>query len=777
VVRTDGEAFEAYPSGPNRPYGPLRRDGDWSLRQALAHPVNLVTIPVGVVLALGRQYGFVADVPMWVLIGALMLAHLGSMVFGLMYPGGSARAKPAMHLGIEMALIGVVIYATGWGAVLSIGFIFSATGHMGIDGSRIGRPAIIYSAAIILTGEILVALGWVPTLLSQPQGHGLAILEATGVSAVIWIMSFTQREKEAAELYLRRSEERLSALVQHASDAILVLDGEGSVIYASPAVQRLLGYPAEEFRRFTHDMLHPGHSEHARAIFEEVLTRPGGVTWIELPVRHIDGDYHWFEIGVTNLLDDPAVRGLVLNMRDVTERRSAQEQLRFQAHHDALTRLPNRWLFLEQLERAQRAARDTDQYVAVLFLDVDRFKLVNDSLGHEVGDHMLVNVAERLMQCLRPEDVVARFGGDEFTVLLTDLVDVDTALRVADRIIEALRVPLTTDGHELFLSASVGLALSKGGQGRASELLREADLAMYVAKEKGRNRWELFDPSLAPQVMERLELEGDLWRALEHGELIVQFQPEVSLKTGRVGAAETLVRWVHPRRGLLEPASFVPFAEESSLIVAIDRLVLHEACRWARRWQGDRPADDPLIVSVNLSPRFMRQADMVADVTAVLRESGVDPRCMQIEITERSALTDIDATCSHLHQLRAIGVRVAVDDFGTGYSSLSYLKQLPIDVLKLDKSFVDGLDAGPSDVAIVQAIVTMGHALGVKVTAEGVERPEQAARLRDLGCDAAMGWLWSQALAPEQFGPAAENGFLPEGGTRRGVVVPLRARG
>jgi len=233
---------------------------------------------------------------------------------------------------------------------------------------------------------------------------------------------------------------------------------------------------------------------------------------------------------------------------------------------------------------------------------------------------------------------------------------------------------------------------------------------------------------------------------------------------------------MHPKRGLLPPEKFVPMAEESSLIVAIDRFVLREACRWARRWTTQRPADRPLVVSVNLSPRYMRQPDVVSDITSVLRETGIDPRCIQLEITERLAVTDIDSTCSQLHQLRAIGVRVAVDDFGTGYSSLSYLKQLPIDVLKLDKSFVDGLDVAAADLAIVQAIVTMGHALGVKVTAEGVERPEQAARLRELGCDSGMGWLWSKSVPPEQLGALADAGFSPSGGPRSAVVVPLRAR-
>jgi diguanylate cyclase (GGDEF)-like protein/PAS domain S-box-containing protein len=600
------------------------------------------------------------------------------------------------------------------------------------------------------------------------------VLEAAGVSLVIWNLAYAQKEKERVERELRRGEERLRALVQHASDVIMVVEVDGSIAYASPALTRLLGYEEGTLERIGPDVIHPDHLDRVREFFQGVIDDPGEVSWIELPMRHRNGSYRWFEVGVSNRLEDPSVRGMVCNMRDVNERRAAEEQLTFQANHDALTRLPNRRLFLERLEQALFDAATHGRYVAVLFLDIDRFKIVNDSLGHEMGDRLLVAAAERLASCLRPSDVVARFGGDEFTVLLGGLHDAEAAITVADRITDRLRQPIVLGEHELFVSASVGIALSHGGQEHAGDLLKQADLAMYVAKEKGRSRWELFDPSSAPHVMERLELEGDLWRALEHGDLIVHFQPELDLVTGDVIAAEALVRWQHPRRGLLEPGAFIPFAEESSLIVAIDRFVLVQACRWARAWAPLRSNGEQLVVSVNLSPRFMRQADVVAEVTAVLHETGVDPRCVQLEITERTALTDLETTCIQLHQLRALGIRVAIDDFGTGYSSLSYLRRLPIDVLKLDRSFLDGIDAVDTDAAIVQAVITMGHALGMKVTAEGVERAPQAARLRELGCDSAMGWLWSKAVPPEDLRGLMQHGFHVLQGDA--VVLPMRAR-
>jgi diguanylate cyclase (GGDEF)-like protein/PAS domain S-box-containing protein len=743
-------------------------------RLATVLPSLLAAAVVFPVLFAGRFFGFVADVPVWVLLLAFVIPAIAAYGTILLLPPGGSRAAMRVRVAVVSLTVGTIIYVIGWGAVLAIGLVFGVLEEFRHEGSSVMRPAIISVAAVTLLGEILVAVGVMPTLVPEPQGHGLALLECLGASLIIAFLSFAYGEKEVVESSLRNSEERLKALVQHASDAIVVIEPDGAVKYASPAVDRLLGFAPERLERFTRELMHDDHADLAEATLRDVLAEHGTVKWIELPLRHADGEYKWFEVGLTNLIEDASVQGIVCNMRDITERRSAQEELQFQAHHDALTRLPNRWYFLERLEQAQRVAHENASYVAVLFLDVDRFKIVNDSLGHEVGDRMLVSVSERLATCLRPGDIVARFGGDEFTVLLHDLAEPEIALRVADRIVAAMRDPLLIEGHELFVSASVGCALSRSGADRAGDLLQQADLAMYVAKEKGRARWELFDPSLAPHVMERLELEGDLWRALDHGELVVHFQPEVALKTGRVVATEALLRWNHPRRGLLEPPMFVPLAEESSLIVAIDRFVLREACRWARRWSDGRPSDQPLVVSVNLSPRYMRQGDVVADITSVLRETGVDPRVVQLEITERMALTDLDMSCSQLHQLRALGVRVAVDDFGTGYSSLSYLKQLPIDVLKLDKSFVDGLDGTAADLAIVQAIVTMGHALGVKITAEGVERTEQAVRLRELGCDSAMGWLWTAAVPPEQLGALAESGFMPDGGVRHGVVVPLR---
>ena len=739
------------------------------VRERWLYPGQLVPIPVGLLFLVGRHFGMVAPVPVWLLIGSLALGWCFSFAVGTAFP-----SHHTLNLVVEIAVTTLVTYVIGWGALLAVGFVFSVSRHISEEGARAGRPAIAFTVLGIGIGECAVALGLVKSLMPEPQGHWLAVLECAGACCVIWMLAYAQQQKETIETDLRRSEERFRALVQHASDVIMVLGPDGFVSYTSPSLLRLLGY--DQLVHIGTDILPDDQVDRAAEFLVDLMERPGDVAWIELQLRHFDGSYRWFEVGVTNRIDDPAVGGLVCNMRDVSERRAAQAQLEFQAYHDALTELPNRWSFLERLEQSLFDAATNGRHVAVLFLDIDRFKLVNDTLGHDIGDRLLMTVAERLKECVRPGDVVSRFGGDEFSLLIGNLADPDIALRVADRVTESLREPVLVGEHELYVSASIGVAISPSGEERAGDLLRQSDLAMYIAKDNGRARWELFDPKSAPHLMERLELEGDLWRAIEHDELVVLFQPEVELTTGRVVKTEALIRWVHPTRGIIGPERFVPFAEESGLIVEMDRFVLREACHWAQQWARVPRDGGPVVVSVNLSPRFMSQDDVVEDILRVFHETGVDPRCVQIELTERSAL-DVETTSVRLRQLRRLGVRVAIDDFGTGYSSLSYLKCLPVDVLKIDKSFLDTIDTVAADVAIVQAVITMGHALGMQVTAEGVERVEQADCLRELGCDSAMGWLWSPALQPERISEISATGFPMAGAETGGVVVPIRARG
>ncbi|MBV9410221.1 MAG: EAL domain-containing protein, partial [Acidimicrobiia bacterium] len=446
---------------------------------------------------------------------------------------------------------------------------------------------------------------------------------------------------------------------------------------------------------------------------------------------------------------DPSVSGIVANQRDITERRAFQEQLTRQAYHDALTGLPNRALFQSRLEVALARAARHQRTMAVLFVDLDRFKIINDSLGHEIGDDLLVAVAGRLRSAVRDEDTVARLSGDEFTVLLEEVEDEEEAARVAQRIIEDVRQAIDLDGHQVFVGASVGIALSNSGEDRAEDLLRDADLAMYRAKERGRSRYEIFEMTMGARARLRLDLESELRRALERDELVLNYQPEVSLRSGRIIGAEALVRWEHPERGLLMPDEFIPMAEETGLIIPLGRHVLLKACEQAVNWQERFGMGAPARVSVNVSGRQL--PTLVRDVARVLGRTGLDPRSLVLEITESVVMDDPEAAIPTFQALRQMGVALAIDDFGTGYSSLSWLKHFPISTLKVDKSFVQGLGVDPADRAIVQSVLTMAECLDVSVTAEGIETADQAAELVGLGCLSGQGYYYARPQPCEEM--------------------------
>ena len=439
-------------------------------------------------------------------------------------------------------------------------------------------------------------------------------------------------------------------------------------------------------------------------------------------------------------------RMVLASVRDITERKALEEQLAHQAFHDSLTDLPNRALFMDRLDHAlAQADRQVDK-VAVLFVDLDNFKLINDSLGHEVGDRLLVAVADRLRACLRPGDTAARLGGDEFTILLEGVTDTRGATQVAERVAEALRAPFDLEERRLFTSASIGIVLNTTAQDEPGDLLRNADLALYQAKGNGKAGYTVFDHSMSAHALEHLELGNDLRRALERGEFRVCYQPKVLLETGKILGVEALVRWEHPERGLLLPSDFVPIAEETGLILHIGQRVLEEACRQARVWQEQCSGDPPLPMCVNLSARQFQHPELARDIARVLRETGLDPRDLCLEITESAVMKDVQSTIATLQELKALGVKFAIDDFGTGYSSLSYLKRFPVSYLKIDRSFIDGLEKDPEDTVLVSGVITLAHTLGMQVIAEGVETVGQLARLRELGCDEAQGNYFSEPV-------------------------------
>jgi diguanylate cyclase (GGDEF)-like protein/PAS domain S-box-containing protein len=563
-------------------------------------------------------------------------------------------------------------------------------------------------------------------------------------------------ERKKVEKAIKESEERFRSLVQYSSDIITILDTEGTVHYVSPAVERVTGYrPEEQVGTNAFGSIHPDDREQALNTFAEVLKRPGLQPPLEFRVPHKDGSWRYLEHVVNNLVDDPAVRGVVVNSWDVTERKALVEQLSYQAFHDLLTGLPNRALFMDRLEHASSRANRRGSKVAVLFTDLDNFKVINDSLGHKAGDQLLIAVAERLKACLRPEHTAARLGGDEFTILVEDIASVGEAVQIAERIADILRPPFTLEEQEVFATVSTGIALNSTAQEQPADLLRYADLAMYRAKHRGKARYEVFEPSMDAKAVERLILETGLRRALVRQQFRVYYQPIVALDNDKVAGVEALVRWEHPQRGLLLPEVFLSVAEETGLIVRIGQWVLREAGKQARIWQERYPVTPPLTISVNLSTREFFHPKLVAEV---LGESEIDPASLQLEITEGAMRSNGTSSADRtLRNLKRMGVQLAIDDFGSGYSSLSYLKRFPVDFLKIDRSFIAGLKREPNgvstmDTEIVKAMIELTHALGLKVIAEGVENAEQLTRLRQMKCDLAQGNYFSEPLPSEELG-------------------------
>ena len=425
------------------------------------------------------------------------------------------------------------------------------------------------------------------------------------------------------------------------------------------------------------------------------------------------------------------------------------DQLARQAFRDSLTSMPNRALFMDRLSHALTRTERRGEQLAVLFLDLDRFKVVNDSLGHSVGDQLLVGVSQRLAACLRPEDTIARLGGDEFAILLEDVKDDRGPTSVADRLTAELQQPFKVEGREVIITVSIGIAMSTAKRMTPEDILRDADLAMYHAKGKGKARYEVFDKSMNAPAQERMDLELDLRNAVTRGEFTLHYQPVVDLPTGRITEVEALVRWKHPQRGLLFPADFVGLSEETGLIVPLGRWVLHEACRQTRQWQL-ASSGTPLAISVNISARQLQQPGLVEEIAAVLRDTRLDPSTLRLEITETVVMHDAPTTLAKLEALKALGVQLAIDDFGTGYSSLGYLKRFPVDTLKIDRSFVKGIGGNVEDSAIVRAVITVAKSLNLSVTAEGIETAEQLEHLRTLGCDHGQGYFFAKPLTSDR---------------------------
>jgi diguanylate cyclase (GGDEF)-like protein/PAS domain S-box-containing protein len=607
---------------------------------------------------------------------------------------------------------------------------------------------------------------------SEPSRQARGALEALANQLALAL----EGARLSGEIHARRSEARFASLVQNSSDLITVVGPDATITYQSPSSEHVLGYQPAELLGTRFDRLVPeedaGGLLRLLADGSAYARRDGQV--IECTLRHRDGELRQFEILHTNLLDDEHVRGIVLNARDISERKTFEEQLAHQAFHDPVTNLANRALFVERVRHAIGRARREDRALGVMFLDIDDFKTINDSLGHGAGDAALIDVAKRLCDSIRSSDTAARFGGDEFVVLLEDLESTEVATEVAERILEDLRQPLTVAGKELVVRGSIGISIMEGPSiVGADELIRDADAAMYIAKRDGKGSYRLFEPEMHAGVLARLELRADLQRALESGQFELHYQPIIRLADGHVAGMEALLRWHHPERGLVLPGDFIPFAEETGLIVPIGRWVLREACLQAVAVQRLWTDDPSLYICVNLSVRQLQHSDVIADVRDALEGSGLDPRLLMLEITESMLIEDPEIAVVKLQELRALGLRIAMDDFGTGYSSLSYLSRFPVDVIKMDRSFL-GPESTPETADLSSAVVALGSSLALDVVAEGIEFDEQLSRLRDLGCELGQGFHFAH---PMESGHLLDylSGRPERDGAQSGQPVPTPA--
>jgi diguanylate cyclase (GGDEF)-like protein/PAS domain S-box-containing protein len=570
------------------------------------------------------------------------------------------------------------------------------------------------------------------------------------------------------------SELRFRALVQRATDMITVIDAAGDVRYDSPAVERILGWaPAQRFGRSAASFVHPDDRAAAAAAWDAVIADPVRPQTMEMRLLDSTGSWHWAESTFANLLDEATVEGIVINHRVVDERRALQDELQHRAFHDSLTGLANRGLLRGRVEGSVPAVHPDGDPTSVLFIDLDDFKTVNDGLGHDAGDRLLVQVSERLVRCVGPSDLVARLGGDEFAVLVAASPDGPAAGGiVAQRIINTMQEPFDVGGHQMHVSTSIGIATCAPGFTDADSVLMQADIAMYHAKANGKNQYVYFTEEMHQGVLHRLAVESWLRDALARDQFQVHYQPIISLTDQRIDAVEALARWEHPTLGLLTPGDFIDIAEETGLIVPIGKIVLQDACRQIRRWRDEY--DEHMTVSVNLSAAQLRDNEIVPCVRAALDAAGIPPAALMIEVTESALIGDVAGATSVLEALHGLGVAVAIDDFGTGYSSLSHLQKFPVDVIKIDKSFVDGLCRGTNEATLVRSVLAIGAEFGLQVVAEGIESAEQDAELRRLGCDYGQGYFYSRGMRARDLDEllGLEHALEVLGGPGRGADGP-----
>lgn len=566
-------------------------------------------------------------------------------------------------------------------------------------------------------------------------------------------------ERKAAESALEQREKRFRTIVEKSWSGVVLLDGEFRFSYTGSSTQHLIGYEeAELLGRSLFDFIHPHEVEAARKVFEEILAMPNHEAHGELRFRHKSGMWIWLEGFSQNLLHESSVGAIVLNYRDISQRKETEKQLEYRAYYDSLTGLPNRLLFRDRLVNSLAHARRNRVGLAVMYLDLDHFKLVNDGLGHTFGDAFLAEVAKRLQTSLRASDTISRIGGDEFSILLPEVTNTEAVAGVARKILDSLEHPFRVKGHEIFVSASIGISCFPADGADAETLLKCADAALYRAKELGRNQAQLFTASMNERYVRRLALEQHLHHAIERQQLELYYQPIYDRARRRIVSLEALLRWRDPNRGLIEPGEFIQLAEETGMIIPIGEWAIRTACAQLRKWHEQGLTT--LRMAVNISAVQLQQRGLVDVVRAALTETRLEPHMLQLEITESAAMQSFDQTMTVLRELRDMGVSIAIDDFGSGQSSLIYLKHFPIDTVKIDKEFLREVTSDETAAAIVSYVINLAHTLQLKVVAEGVETEAQYTFLRHYACDLMQGYLFSRPLAADLVMPFLQQAVL-----------------
>ena len=740
----DDESVVAMPAGGRAPAGPARkvRRLNPSLLAYLMGPAALAAILVLM------HFNEVAREPVGLWVAIFVAIPATSLTADHLYRVHPSRLRLHARVGIQAAGVTTVIYLTGWGPVLSGAYAFLALENVSHAGSRIWRITAFWSLLGIGAGQLAIAQGWAPSKLSLSETDALALMGAFVLFFIIRMAGATMEQKEEAEAAMRLSEDRFRSLIQNSSDATMVMDEAGDCTYVSPAITELVGLdPAVFIGKRATDFVHPDDRDRVRSRLGPQILAVSGPTLVQFRLQRDTGGWRDVEAVVVDQLDRPAVAGYVANIRDITERKEFEALLAHRALHDPLTGLANRQLILDRAEQMLSRSRRSCEPVAAFFIDLDNFKDANDSLGHEAGDKLLQMVASRFIAMLRASDTVGRLGGDEFVILAEGLSLAAGPEMVAERIREVLREPFNIegfDGLQIGVTASIGIAV--GDRDSAQELLRDADIALYRAKAAGRDGFIIFEAAMQLAALDRLELKSDLDVALANNQFFLLYQPIFDLDNVRMRGVEALIRWHHPTRGVIAPDDFIPVLEDSGMIVEVGRWVLDQACAQVAAWhrRGYRTT-----MSVNVSMRQLESDRLVDDVQAALEANDLTPSSLIIEVTESTLMRDAHATVSRLKRLKDLGVLIAIDDFGTGYSSLAYLRQFPVDVLKIDRSFVADMDGSADSSALIHTLVELGRTLGLITLAEGIEDASQLEELRSEQCDSGQGFIFSKPVTPE----------------------------